>query len=98
MGRGAGLFVRADRRRGGKPVGCDGEGCAGDGAGEDSFRRLGVGIDVIEGAGVSRVLVGLCAGEEGGTALGVPLAVDRRYVAFGSGEAFAIWWITSCKR
>lgn len=89
-GNGAGLFVRPDLRGGGKllVLDCAG-GCAGGGTGEDSLRRLGVGI-VIEGAGVSNVLAGVVTGEDGGAALGVPLAVDRRYVAVGSGVALEI--------
>lgn len=77
-GSGAGLFVRADRRGGGKLLlDCAG-GCAGiGGAGEDSLRRLGVGMDM-EGAGVSNALAGLATGEDGGAALGVLLVVDRR--------------------
>ena len=47
------------------------------GAGEDSLRRFGVGID-IDGAGVSNVLAGLATGEDGGTALGVPFVLERR--------------------
>ena len=75
---GAGLFVRADRRGGGKLLlDCCAGGCAGEGAGEDSLRRLVAGID-IDGAGVSNVLAGLATGDEGGAALGVPLADERR--------------------
>lgn len=77
-GSGPGLFVRADRRSGGRLLldWCA-EGCIGVGAGEDSLRRFGVGID-IDGAGVSNVLAGLATGEDGGTALGVPFVLERR--------------------
>lgn len=69
--------MRADRRGGGRLLlDCCAGGCAG--AGEDSRRRLGVGIDM-EGAGVSKVLAGLVTGDDGGAAFGVPLAAfDRR--------------------
>lgn len=70
-GIGAGLFVRADRRGGGK---VEGAGSA-TGTGEDSRLRLGVG-SVIDGAGVGSVL--LAAGGDLGTALGVVLVEERR--------------------
>lgn len=70
--------MRADRRGGGKLLlDCCAGGCAGERAGEDSLRRLGVGI-VIEGAGVSKALAGLATGDDGGAAFGVPLFVDLR--------------------
>ena len=73
VGRGTGLFVRADRRGGGRVLLLDG----GAGAGDDSRRRLGVGR-VIDGAGVNSVLAGLAAGVDGWVALGVALGFDRR--------------------
>jgi len=70
-GIGAGLFVRADRRGGGKLEG----GGSTAGTGEDSLLRLGVG-SVIEGAGVGRLLV--AAGDDLGAALGVVFVEERR--------------------
>lgn len=70
-GTGAGLFVRAERRGGGK---VEGAGSA-TGMGEDSRLRLGVG-SVIDGAGVGSVL--LAAGDDLGTALGVVFVEERR--------------------
>lgn len=70
-GTGAGLFVRADRRGGGK---VEGAGSAAD-TGEVSRLRLGVG-SVIEGAGVGSVL--LAAGGDLGAALGVVFVEERR--------------------
>jgi len=64
FGIGAGLFVRADRRGGGR---VEGRGSAA-GTGEDSLLRLGVGR-TIEGAGVGRLL--LAEGDDLGAALGV---------------------------
>lgn len=64
FGTGAGLFVRADRRGGGR---VEGGGSAAS-TGEDSLLRLGVG-STIEGAGVGRLL--LAEGDDLGAALGV---------------------------
>lgn len=79
---GAGLFVRTDRRGGGK---VESKGSAA-GTGEDSLLRLGVG-STIDGAGVGRLL--LAVGEDLGAALGVVFvfAEARRYSAVGSGLA-----------
>lgn len=70
-GTGAGLFVRADRRGGGK---VEGAGSA-TSMGEDSRLRLGVG-SVIDGAGVGSVL--LAAGDDLCAALGVVFVEERR--------------------
>ena len=82
FGTGAGLFVRADRRGGGKVEG----GGSAAGVGEDSLLRLGVG-STIEGAGVGRLLV--VAEGDRGAALGVVFVEARRYAALGSGLALA---------
>lgn len=87
IGTGAGLFVRADRRGGGR---VEGSGSAA-GTGEDSLLRLGVG-SIIEGAGVGRAL--LAAGDDLGAALGVDFVEARRYAALGSGLALATWRMT----
>jgi hypothetical protein len=68
---GAGLFVRADRRGGGRVEG----GGSAAGTGEESHLRLGVG-STIEGAGVGRLL--LAAGDDLGAALGVVFVEARR--------------------
>lgn len=70
-GTGAGLFVRVDRRGGGK---VEGTGSA-TGTGEDSRLRLGVG-SVIDGAGVGSALLVLV--DDFGAALGVVFVEERR--------------------
>jgi len=71
IGTGAGLFVRADRRGGGKVEG----GRSAAGTGEDSLLRLEVG-STTDGDGVGRLLV--AAGDDLGAALGVVFVDARR--------------------